>query len=393
MQRCCQFISRQKSIVHSPVRRWLAGINNSSQLQTDIEMPSVQPPVQLLEPTKIPTKRLHGPGPANLRDEVMDDVREGLKYVFQTNNKLTFVVSGTGHAGMECALLNLLERGEKVLIVRNGIWGERASSLSKRLGFDVEVLNVSDGEAASLDAFKSALKKVRPAAAFICQGESSTGVLHPLEGFGAACHEFGTLLVVDTVASLGATPFDCDQLQVDCVYSASQKVLNAPPGMAPISFSDLAVEKIRKRKTPIPSFYFDALELGNYYGCFDEPRRYHHTGPVSLIYSLREALAAIVREGLDESIQRHEQNARVLHSLLEQNGFELFVKNPNLRLPCLITVRVPEGVNWKAVTDSLMSEQLIEIAGGLGNTAGKIWRIGTFGLNSNIERFHDIPQL
>ncbi|KAI6196774.1 RNA binding protein [Aphelenchoides besseyi] len=302
MQRCCQFISRQKSIVHSPVRRWLAGIGNSSQLQTDMEMPTVQPPLQLLEPAKIPTKRLHGPGPANLRDEVknaskvMDDVREGLKYVLQTNNKLTFVVSGTGHAGMECALLNLLERGEKVLIVRNGIWGERASSLSKRLGFDVEVLNVPDGEAASLDAFKSTLEKVRPAAAFICQGESSTGVLHPLEGFGAACHDFGTLLIVDTVASLGATPFDCDQLQVDCVYSASQKVLNAPPGMAPISFSDLAV--------------------------------YHHTGPVSLIYSLREALAAIVREGLDESIQRHEQNAKVLHSLLEQNGFELFVKNP-----------------------------------------------------------------
>ncbi|KAI6243006.1 Alanine--glyoxylate aminotransferase [Aphelenchoides fujianensis] len=326
------------------------------------EMPAVPAPLQLLEPPKIPEKRLFGPGPSNLRDEiknalvqpmlghlhpeflkVMDDVREGLKYVFQTTNKLTFAVSGTGHAGMECALLNVLERGEKILVVRNGIWGERAASLSKRLGFDVEVLSVPDGQAASLDDFKAALESFRPAAAFVCQGESSTGVLHPLEGFGDACHEVGCLFVVDTVASLCGAPFAADQLAVDCVYSASQKVLNAPPGLAPISFSDRAVEKLKSRKTQVPSFYFDALELGNYWGCFDEPRRYHHTGPVSLVYSMREALAAVVREGVDESVERHRQNAQLLYSLLEQNGFQLFVEKPELRLPCLTTVRVPEG--------------------------------------------------
>jgi len=381
------------------------------KMSLELDDEGIVVPKQLLEPANVPARKLFGPGPSNLSKEVekslnqpllghlhaeflkiMDDVREGTKYVFQTKNKLTFVVSGTGHAGMECALMNLLEQGEKILVVRNGLWGERAASLSKRLNFNVDIVNAPDGSFVSLSDFKEALNKSKPAAVFICQGESSTGVLHPLEGYGQACHDVGALFIVDTVASLGATPFNSDELLVDCVYSASQKVLNAPPGLAPISFSDVAVEKMKNRKTQVPSFYFDALELGNYWGCFDEARRYHHTGPVLLVYSLREALAVIIREGIEASIERHQTNAKILHEKLQNAGFELFVTDENARLPCLTTVKVPENVNWITVRDSLMN-QGYEIAGGLGATTGKIWIIGTFGLNCTPSRFAEIPAL
>ncbi|CAD5212051.1 unnamed protein product [Bursaphelenchus okinawaensis] len=371
----------------------------------------IVPPDQLLQPVNIPVKKLYGPGPSNVRKEVgeaqtqpmlghlhteflkvMDDVREGVKYVFQTRNPLTFVVSGTGHAGMECALLNCLEAGERLLVIRNGLWGERAASLGKRLNLNVHVLSVPDGEVATLDQFEKEVETFKPHAVFVCQGESSTGVLHPLEGFGPICHQNGALLVVDTVASLAGAPFKADELEVDCVYSATQKALNAPPGLAPISFSDLAVQKLRNRKTPVASFYFDALELGNYWGCFGEARRYHHTGMVSLVYALREALAAVAVERIDQSVERHQANAKILYQLLNDNGFECFVQKEENRLPCLTTVKVPEGVDWKSVQDNLMSQKW-EIAGGLGATVGKIWRIGTFGLNSDPQRFHQLPTL
>ncbi|CAD5216275.1 unnamed protein product [Bursaphelenchus xylophilus] len=375
----------------STTKRWAATANMASKDS------KILPPAQLTQPPNIPLKKLFGPGPSNVRKQVgdaqtqpmlghlhteflkvMDDVREG--------------VNGTGHAGMECAILNCLEAGERLLVVRNGLWGERAANLGKRLNLNVSVLNVADGEVASLNEFRKAVQDFKPHAVFICQGESSTGVLHPLEGFGPVCHENGALLIVDTVASLGATPFDADLLEVDCVYSATQKVLNAPPGLSPISFSDRAVEKLKSRKTQVASFYLDALEIGNYWGCFNEPRRYHHTGMVSLVYSLREALAAVAVEGLDQSIERHQKNVKILYRLLNENGFDLFVEKPENRLPCLTTVKVPPGVDWKAVQDNLMSQGW-EIAGGLGATAGKIWRIGTFGINSDVSRFEQIPKL
>jgi len=227
---------------------------------------------------------------------------------------------------------------------------------------------------------------------FLCHGESSTGVMHPLEGFGELCHQNGSLFLVDTVASIGGAPFYADKLDVDCVYAASQKVLNVPPGLAPISFSDRALAKIRYRKTPVASWYFDALELGNYWGCFaGELRRYHHTGPISLVYALREGLSSVAKEGIDNIVQRHQQNAQYFYASLAELGLETFVENEKLRLPCLTTVKVPEGVDWKAVQGKLMARGY-EIAGGLGSTAGKIWRIGTFGVNSNPEEIDDLMQ-
>uniref|UniRef100_A0A0N5A694 alanine--glyoxylate transaminase n=1 Tax=Parastrongyloides trichosuri TaxID=131310 RepID=A0A0N5A694_PARTI len=373
-------------------------------------MMNIEKPLQLLEPMNIPPRLLMGPGPSNMRNDIqesisksllghlhpeftkiMDDVREGIKYLFQTKNKLTFAVSGTGHAGMECALVNLLERDSKFLVIQNGLWGGRAASLAKRMGVDTKILEIENGKAATLEEFKKAINEYKPDVVFICHGESSTGVMHPLEGFGKVCHDNGALLLVDTVASIGGAPFKGDELGVDCVYSATQKVLNAPPSLAPISFSDKAVEHIKNRKTPVASFYFDALELGNYWGCYGEARRYHHTGMISMVYGLRTALGNIVKEGIDESVKRHEENAQILYKELNNIGLEPFVKDKNLRLPCLTTVKIPENVSWQKVIGCMMNEN-IEIAGGLGETLGKIWRIGTFGKNSNKEAIESVTK-
>uniref|UniRef100_A0AC34REB6 Alanine--glyoxylate aminotransferase n=1 Tax=Panagrolaimus sp. JU765 TaxID=591449 RepID=A0AC34REB6_9BILA len=340
-------------------------------------MTTIPPPEVLKNPPNIPEKLLFGPGPSNMASpiqaslnapllghlhtefiKIMDDCKVGIQYLFQTKNDLTFAVSGTGHAGMECAVMNLLERDETLLVVQNGIWGVRVAALGARLGLNVQKVVVPEGRAATLDQIKEAVEKTQPKVVFVCHGESSTGVVHEIRGISDICHKNGALLLVDTVASIGGAEFLADEWAVDCVYTATQKVLNAPPGLAPISFSQKAVEKIRARKTPVVSFYFDALELGNYWGCFGEPRRYHHTGIISLVYSLRAALAQIANEGLENVVSRHKTNAKYLYSKLHDSGFETFVEDEKLRLPCLTTVKVPSGVDWKIVADTLMAQKI-----------------------------------
>lgn len=364
---------------------------------------TIPPPQRLLRPLHVNEKKLFGPGPSNMPAivveglnqpllghlhpeflEIMDDVKSGIQYVFQTNNPLTFAVSGSGHAGMECAIMNLLDEGETILVVQNGVWGQRAADLSDRLGLNVRKLIVPEGEVISFEDFSEAVDNYRPQVAFLCHGESSTGVAHPLERFGDICNAYDCLFLVDVVASLGGAPFHADDLKVDCVYSASQKVLNCPPGLAPISFSEKALKKMLNKKKRVPSFYLDALELGNYWGCFDETRRYHHTAPISLVYALREGLSVVAQERIENLVGRHQKNAKLFYAALKELGLNLFVQNENHRLPTLTTIRIPDGVDWKAVQSKLMA-QGYEIAGGLGPTAGKIWRIGTFGINSNPE--------
>jgi len=286
---------------------------------------------------------------------------------------------------MECAIVNLVEPGDRVLVVCIGLWGERAADMAERNGGEVKRLSADHGQAITIEAFREAMSSFHPHVVFVCHGESSTGVRQPLDGLGEICTANNALLIVDTVASLGGAVFAADQLHVDCVYTATQKVLNAPPGVAPISFSERAVDKIKSRKTRVHSFYFDALLLGNYWGCTEgEPRRYHHTAPISTVYALRAALALLAKEGIEKCVHRHAENAKRLYDGLHSIGLELFVENPDYRLPCLTTVKVPAGVDWKAVVDKLMSQR-IEISGGLGPTIGKIWRIGTFGVNSSPE--------
>ncbi|XP_071945590.1 alanine--glyoxylate aminotransferase-like [Antedon mediterranea] len=365
---------------------------------------NIDPPTGLFEPMNVPHKLLTGPGPSNSPPRVlaasalpllghmhpeflkiMDDIKSGMQYAFQTKNNLTLAISGTGHAGMEAALVNIVEPGDVVLVGSNGIWGQRLASLAERIGADVRVLKKPAGEVFTTQEVSQSIQEHKPCVFFITQGESSSGIHQPLEGFGDVCKKHDCLLFVDSVASLGGVPMFADEWGIDVIYSGSQKVLGCPPGTAPISFSQKACDKLASRKTKVPSYYFDMNELGNYWGADDQPRRYHHTGPISSFYTLREGLAMLAEEGLENCWTRHSKCALQLHNQLENMGLELFVKDKAVRLPTVTTVKVPDGVNWKDIADFIMKNYKIEISGGLGETTGKVWRIGLMGYNCTEE--------
>ncbi|KAI6063161.1 Serine--pyruvate aminotransferase [Aix galericulata] len=379
-------------------------------------MATIPPPQALLRPLAVPQRLLLGPGPSNVPPrilaaggqqllghmhpemlQVMDEIKAGIQYAFQTRNRLSLAVSGTGHCAMEAALLNLLEHGDTVLVAINGIWGQRAADIAGRLGAEVRELLKPPGEYFTLwdiqevrgaavgqrargrplgsihppAFFPQGLARHKPSVLFITHGESSTGVLQPLEGLGELCHRHGCLLLVDAVASLGGAPILMDQQEIDVLYSGSQKVLSAPPGSAPISFSERAREKMLRRKTKPQSFYLDMGCLANYWGCDDKPRMYHHTVPINSFFSLREGLAMLAEMGLESSWERHRANCTLLCQGLRELGLELFVKEEAARLPTITTVRVPEGYAWQEITAFLMKEHGLEIAGGLGPSVGK----------------------
>ncbi|XP_043204954.1 alanine--glyoxylate aminotransferase-like isoform X2 [Amphibalanus amphitrite] len=365
----------------------------------------VPSPVSLQEPMVVPLKTLMGPGPSNAHPRVleaqsqpllghlhaefckiMDDCKDGIRYMFQTENRVTLALSSTGHGGMECVMANLLERDDVILIAHNGVWGERSSDMARRQGAVVHQIKEPAGSGFYLQELRAALDVYKPKVLFVTHGESSTGVLQNLNGIGDVCKAHDCLFVVDTVASLGGVPFYADQWGVDVVYTGSQKVLSAPPGTAPISLSENAWQKIINRKTPISSFYFDLTMLANYWGCDEGPRKYHHTGPISSIYALREALAIACTEGLESLWERHQRCAQRLYAGLAEMGLKLFVENETFRLPTVTTVKVPEGVDWKAVSAYCMTKHKLEISGGLGPSAGLVWRIGLMGANATDEK-------
>jgi alanine-glyoxylate transaminase/serine-glyoxylate transaminase/serine-pyruvate transaminase len=365
----------------------------------------VAAPSSLSQPIHVPLKTMTGPGPSNVCDrvlqaqalptighlhpeftKVMDDIKVGVQYLFQTQNPMTLALSATGHAAMECVMTNMLEPGKVVLIANNGIWGVRSKDMAQRQGATVEELNTPTGSNFTLSELEEGVKKYKPDMLFVTHGESSTGVVQPLEGVGAMCHAHNCLLAVDTVASCGGVPLEADKLEIDVIYTGSQKVLGVPPGTAPISFSPRATEHFKLRKTPPRSFYLDLGWLGEYWNCWPgKGRVYHHTGPVNSMYALREGLAILAEEGLENCWRRHRVCADRLHEGLDQLGLQLFVTNPAARLPTVNTIKVPEGVDWKAVSDYCMQKHLVEISGGLGPTAGKVWRIGVMGNNANIK--------
>ncbi|XP_033005946.1 serine--pyruvate aminotransferase [Lacerta agilis] len=366
------------------------------------------PPAPLLQPLSVPDRLLLGPGPSNCPPrilsagsrqlighvhkemiQIMDEIKLGIQYAFQTQNPLTLAVSGTGHCAMEAAFLNMVEQGDKVLVAMNGFWGERATGIAKRLGADVHQLVKAPGECFTLEEIEKGLVTHAPFLFFITHGESSTGVLQPLDGLGELCHRYNCLLLVDAVASLGGAPILMDQQGIDILYSGSQKVLNAPPGASPISFSQRARKKIYSRKTKPISFYLDMEELAQYWGCNDQPRKYHHTAPINTFFCLREGLAILAEKGLENSWKLHKENSLDLCAGLQKLGLQLFVKEPDARLPTVNTVFVPEGYDWKEITDYIMKRHAIEISGGLGASAGKVLRIGLMGYNStkyNVDR-------
>lgn len=366
---------------------------------------SVPRPPVLAEPIKVPRKTMTGPGPSNVSERVlqaqalptighlhpeftkiMDDIKEGIRYMFQTKNEMTLALSATGHAAMECVMVNMLEPGTKILVANNGIWGIRSQDMARRQ--DAEVLEISTpaGTNFTLSQLEAAVSLHQPAVLFITHGESSTGVVQPLEGVGAMCHAHNCLLAVDTVASLGGVPLQADSLEIDVIYTGSQKVLGVPPGTAPISFSPRAVQHFQARKTPPRSFYLDLGWLGEYWNCWPgKGRVYHHTGPVNSMYALREGLALLAEEGLENCWTRHRVCAERLQAGLVELGLELFVADPAARLPTVNTIKVPAGVDWAAVSAYCMKNHLVEISGGLGPTVGQVWRIGIMGLNADLK--------
>ncbi|XP_028650609.1 alanine--glyoxylate aminotransferase-like isoform X2 [Erpetoichthys calabaricus] len=252
---------------------------------------------------------------------------------------------------------------------------------SEQAGADVKRLVKVPGQYFSLNEIEQALSEHRPVLFFITHGESSTGVVHPMDGLGDLCHKYNCLLLVDTVASLGGAPIYMDKQGIDILYSGSQKVLNAPPGTAPISFSDRARQKIASRKTKPVSFHLDIGWLSNYWGCDGKPRVYHHTGPVSGFFSLRESLAILAEKGLENYWKLHEETALYLHERLENIGLKLFVKEKHMRLPTVTTIAVPEGYDWRDITAYVMKNYSVEITGGLGPSVGMVLRVGLMGYN------------
>ncbi|XP_004597478.2 alanine--glyoxylate aminotransferase [Ochotona princeps] len=371
----------------------------------------VAPPKGLRRPLVLPYQLLLGPGPSNLAPpmqvaggqrmighmhtsmfQVMDEIKQGIQYAFQTQNALTLVVSGPAHCALETALCNLLEPGDAFLVGANGIWGQRAAEIGERLGARVHPMIKDPGSYYTLQDVEEGLNQYKPALLFLTHGESSTGVIQPLDSFGELCHRYKCLLLVDCVASLGGAPLYMDQQGIDVLYAGSQKVLNAPPGMSLISFSDRAKSKVYNRKTKPFSFFMDVKLLANIWGCDGQPRMYHHTVPVIGLLALRESLALLAEQGLERSWQRHHEVTQYLHRRLQELGLQLFVKDPAFRLPTVTTVVVPAGYRWRDVISYVMDHFSIEITGGLGPTVGKVLRIGLLGCNAtreNVDRLAD----
>lgn len=361
-------------------------INNSGRLQ--------------LTPLEIPSRLLLGPGPSNAHPTVlqamntspvghldpaflalMDEIQSLLRYVWQTDNPLTIAVSGTGTAAMEATIANAVEPGDVVLIGVAGYFGNRLVDMAGRYGADVRTITKPWGQVFNLDELQTALKTHRPAILGLVHAETSTGARQPLEGVADLCREFGTLLLVDTVTSLGGVPLFLDAWGVDLAYSCSQKGLGCPPGASPFTMSARAVEKLQQRQTKVANWYLDMLLLGKYWGA---ERTYHHTAPINLYYALREALRLLAEEGLANSWQRHQKNVEYLWEGLENLGLSMHVEQ-QYRLPTLTTVCIPAGVDGKAIARQLLNEHNIEIGGGLGELAGKVWRVGLMGFNSRKE--------
>lgn len=348
---------------------------------------------------KVPEKILLGPGPTPVESRIlramseptlghldrdfvalMDETRELLRFVYQTKNDLTVAMSGTGSAGMETACVNMIERGDKVIVCSHGVFGARMQDVAGRCGADVFQVNAPMGKPVDPEDIGKALKENPDAKLLgIVHAETSTGVLQPLEEIADMVHKAGMFMVVDAVTSLGGMDVPVDRLGLDMVYSGSQKCLACPPGLAPVTVGPRAVEHIRARKTKVQSWYLDLTMIMRYWG---EERFYHHTAPVNMIYGLNEGLRVIAEEGLQERFERHRKNASALWAGLEALGLELLVE-PAYRLPSLTSVKMPEGVDEAVVRRRLMDEYSIEVGSGLGDLKGKIIRIGLMGSGSS----------
>lgn len=342
-----------------------------------------------------PSQRiLMGPGPSDVHPRVlramstpllghldpqfltiMDEVKSMLQEILRTKNQLTIPVSGTGSAGMEACMVNLLEPGDEALICVHGYFGVRMADIASRCGAKVIRVDSPWGQPTDPARVEDALKTCSPKVIFVVHAETSTGVLQPIAPIAAIARKANALLVVDAVTSLGGTDVRMDEWGIDAIYSGTQKCLSAPPGLSPVSFSERAVAAIDARKSKVQSWYLDMTMVKNYWG---QERVYHHTAPITSVYAIREALRIALEEGLEARFARHLRAHDLLREQLETIGFE-FIVAPEFRLPMLNTVRIPAGVEDLPTRKRLLAEYNIEIGGGLGDFAGKAWRIGLMG--------------
>lgn len=345
-----------------------------------------------------PARLLLGPGPSNVAPAVlqsmaapllghldplfvkmMDEIKAMLRQVFLTRNEMTFPVSGTGSAGMEFCLVNLIEPGDEVIVGVNGVFGGRMAEVAERCGAKVTKVEAPWGRIIEPQQVAEALKRVpKPKLVAIVHAETSTGALTPVEEISRLAREAGALMVLDCVTSLGGCPVRLDDWGIDAAYSGTQKCLSCPPGLAPVSLSPRALAVATGRKTKVQSWYLDVNLLASYWG---EQRAYHHTAPISMNYALHEALRLVLEEGLEARWRRHEQTHRTLCDGLKALGLELAAQEGH-RLWQLNAVTVPAGADEAGVRQRLLNEWSIEIGAGLGPMKGKIWRIGLMGVNS-----------
>ena len=352
-----------------------------------------------------PKRVLMGPGPSDAHPRVlkamshplighldpefirmMDEVKSMVMETFITKNHLTFVVSAPGSAGMETCLVNLLEPGDECIICINGVFGGRMADIAGRCGAKVHKVETEWGKVTEPAQIKKALDQCpRPKLVALVHAETSTGALQPLEEIGELVHDAGALLVVDAVTSFCGVPLKVDEWKIDAVYSGSQKCLSAPPGLSPVSFSDAAVKVLENRKTKVQSWFLDLSMVKNYWE--GSRRAYHHTAPVSSIFALHEALNLVLEEGLEKRWARHKKIHEALRSKLEDLGFRFLVEE-KYRLPNLNSVFLPEGVDEAKWRNELLTKFNIEVGGGLGAFAGKIWRIGIMGESCTMDHMN-----
>lgn len=307
--------------------------------------------------------------------KVMDEVQKMLRQVFATTNPLTFAVSGTGSAGMETCVVNLIEPGDRMLVGVNGVFGGRMCDVAERAGAAVTRLERPFGEVFSAEEIAQGVRETKPKVVGLVHAETSTGALQPLEEIAKIVHDAGALLLIDCVTSLGGVPVEIDQWGIDAAYSGTQKCLGCPPGLAPVTFGPRAEAAIANRKAKVQSWYLDTTMLRNYWG---SDRAYHHTAPINMNYALHEALRLVLSEGLAARFERHRVNHRALRAGLNAIGIRYAVAD-ELQLPMLNAVVIPEGVDDATVRKQLLNEFGIEIGGGLGPMKGKTWRIGLMG--------------
>ena len=313
--------------------------------------------------------------------QVMDQIQEMLRYVFQTKNSLTLVIPGTGTAAMEAAVANMVEPGDPVLVCANGYFGLRIAEMVERYNGKLTTLKRPWGEVFQLDEIERALVESQAKVVAIVQAETSTGARQQLEGLAQLVHAQDGVLIVDAVTSLGGLPLRVDEWELDVVYSGTQKCLGCPPGLGPITLSPRAAQRLHNRRTQVANWYLDLSRLERYWSA---ERVYHHTAPISAFYGLHEGLRLVIAEGLAARWERHRRNAELFWHGLGQIGLECHVTTDH-RLPSLTTVRIPEGGDDLQTRKRLLEDYNIEIAGGFGELKGIVWRIGLMGHSSRSE--------